>query len=162
VPTQVAAVALGSNLGDRKSHLDFAAIRLSALLLDLRVSAYHRTTPVDVRGDQPDFLNAAAVGATDLGARELVARLLAIEAERGRVRPFAGAPRTLDLDLILLGSEIIDDGIVAVPHPRFRERWFVLAPLAEIAPGLLDPVTGRSVAELLAATRPPAGGAPDL
>jgi 2-amino-4-hydroxy-6-hydroxymethyldihydropteridine diphosphokinase len=74
--------------------------------------------------------------------------LSAIEREAGRERPFPGAPRTLDLDLILLGSAIVDEPGLVVPHPRFRERGFVLAPLSQVAPDLVDPVSGRSVAEL--------------
>ena len=84
-------------------------------------------------------------------ARELLGALLAVEHERGRERPFPGAARTLDLDLILYGSQIIAEPGLEVPHPRFRSRRFVLEPLATVAPDLLDPVTGKSVRELLAA-----------
>ena len=94
------------------------------------------------------FLNAAIVGITHLPARALMDRLHEIEEEQGRARPYALAPRTLDLDLILYGSEIIDEAGLAVPHPRFRERSFVLRPLAEIAPELVDPVTGLTLAAL--------------
>jgi 2-amino-4-hydroxy-6-hydroxymethyldihydropteridine diphosphokinase len=143
------AVALGSNLGDRRSHLDYAASRLRSLLEDLRVSRYYETVPVDVPGAQPLFLNAAAVGSTDASAQGLLRALLSIEAERGRERPHAGAARTLDLDLILYGSLVLNEPGLVVPHPRFRERRFVLEPLAEIAPELVDPVTGSTVGELL-------------
>jgi 2-amino-4-hydroxy-6-hydroxymethyldihydropteridine diphosphokinase len=143
------AVALGSNLGDRAAHLDFAVSRLRPLLGDFTVSRYHETQPVDVPGDQPLFLNAACVGDTTLSARELLTRLHAIEHERGRERPFQNAARTLDLDLIVLGSVVLNEPGLVVPHPRFRERGFVLEPLAEIAPDLVDPITGATVVELL-------------
>jgi len=143
------AVALGSNLGDRRSNLDFAVSRLESILANLRVSSYRETDPVDVPGQQPSFLNAAAVGETAMTARELLDGLLAIERERGRERPFPGAARTLDLDLVLFGDLVTDDATLTVPHPRFRERRFVLEPVAEVAPDLVDPVTGLSVAELL-------------
>ncbi len=96
------------------------------------------------------YLNAAAVGSTELAPRAVLEVLLGIERERGRERPAPNAPRTLDLDLILYGDLVVDEPDLIVPHPRFRDRAFVLEPLAEIAPELVDPVTGASVAELLA------------
>ena len=141
------AIALGSNLGDRQAHLDFAVRRLGAILSAVKVSSYHETEPVGV-GDQPRFLNAAVVGQTTLTANELLDALLAIERERGRDRPFVGAPRTLDLDLILYGNRQISESGLIVPHPRFRARRFVLEPLSEIASDIIDPVSGRTIAEL--------------
>jgi len=146
---RIAAVALGSNLGDRRGHLDYAVSRLRSLLAGARVSPYDETDPVGVDEPQPRYLNAAVVGETDLSARALLERLLAIERERGRERPHANAPRTLDLDLILFGDLVVDEPDLIVPHPRFRERRFVLEPLAAIAPELRDPVTALTVAELL-------------
>lgn len=93
------------------------------------------------------------VGDTTLTARELLDQLLAIEREEGRTRPSLLAPRTLDLDLILFGSERIQEAGLIVPHPRFRERLFVLEPLAEIAPGLVDPDTGETISGLLRRAR---------
>jgi 2-amino-4-hydroxy-6-hydroxymethyldihydropteridine diphosphokinase len=144
-----AAIALGSNLGDRRGHLDYAVSRLADCFQSLSVSLTVETAPVNVTGEQPDFLNGAVVGETALTARALLETMLAIERERGRERPFAGAARTLDLDLILFGDHIIDEPGLIVPHPRFRERRFVLEPLAEIAPEMVDPVTGQTVEELL-------------
>lgn len=145
------AIALGSNLGNRAAHLDHAVARLRSLLRALSVSRYQETVPFGVTGPQPLYLNAVAVGTTELDARSLLEALLAIEVERGRERPRANAPRTLDLDLILAGDQVIDEPALTIPHPRFRERRFVLEPLAEIAPELVDPVTGKTIADLLAA-----------
>ena len=145
------AVALGSNCGDRRAHLDYAVSTLRALLTNLTVSRYYDTIPVGVSGPQALFLNAAVVGDTTMSARALLDALLAIENERGRERPYPNAPRTLDLDVILFGDAIVKEPGLTVPHPRFRERRFVLEPLAEVAPELRDPVSGKTIAELLAA-----------
>jgi 2-amino-4-hydroxy-6-hydroxymethyldihydropteridine diphosphokinase len=142
------AIALGSNLGDRERLLREAITALEPYLQQLRVSTFHETDPVGV-GDQPRFLNAAATGNTTLSARDLLHALLDIERQLGRERPFPGAARTLDLDMILYGDYIMNEHDLVVPHPRFRDRSFVLEPLAEIAPDWTDPVTGRTVRELL-------------
>ena len=143
------AIALGSNLGDRRAHLDFAVSRIRHAISDLKVSRYYETEPVDVPDRQPSFLNAACVGDTALSAREILTLLHAIERERGRERPFQNAARTLDLDLILFGSAVVDEPGLTIPHPRFRERRFVLEPLAEIASDLVDPATGSTIGALL-------------
>jgi 2-amino-4-hydroxy-6-hydroxymethyldihydropteridine diphosphokinase len=145
------AVALGSNLGDRAAHLDFAVAALRPLLANLSVSTYRETIPFAVADPQPLYLNAVAVGETALSPQALLDALLAIEAERGRERPHANAPRTLDLDLILYGDIVLEEMALVVPHPRFRERRFVLKPLCEVAPDIRDPVSGRTAAELLLA-----------
>lgn len=147
------AIAMGSNLGDRRAHLNSA---LDALALDLdqiKSSSFRETEPVGVGEEHRPYLNAAVVGTTQLSARHLLDRLLEIEEEQGRVRPYPMAPRTLDLDLILYGDSVIEESGISVPHPRFRARAFVLAPLAEIAPEMIDPVTGKTVRELLVAQR---------
>jgi len=146
------AIALGSNLGDRQTTLLAAAAALAPLVGDLRVSSFHETDPVGMPGSPAPFINAAAVGETALSASTLLDRLLAIEQDFGRRRPHPGASRTLDLDLILYGDAVIDEPPrLLVPHPRFRERRFVLAPLAEVAADWIDPVTGLTVSGLLRA-----------
>ena len=147
------AVSLGSNLGDRRGHLEYAVEALKLDLSDLEVSSFIETEPVGVGQEHGVYLNAAVVGHTQLSARDLLDRLLEIEEERGRMRPYPMAPRTLDLDLIFYGQEIITESGLLVPHPAFREREFVLRPLAEIAPEMVDPVTGKTVAELGRALR---------
>lgn len=142
------AIALGSNLGDRRAHLEYAIDALQLDLIDISVSSVLETQPAGVGPEHGVYLNAAVVGRTALSARTLLERLLEIEEERGRARPYPMAPRTLDLDLILYGDDIIDEDGLRVPHPRFREREFVLVPLAEIAPDMIDPVTGKRISEL--------------
>ena len=115
----------------------------------MAVSSFVETTPVGVGPEHGPYLNAAVVGETSLSARMLLERLLEIEEERGRARPYPLAPRTLDADLILYGENRIEEDGLSVPHPRFRERDFVLAPLAEIAPDMIDPVTGARILDLL-------------
>ena len=149
----VVAVALGSNLGDREAQLAFAVRRLSSVLSNLRQSKWYDTDPVGVPSDQPRYLNGVVVGETALSARELLNELLRIEQAAGRTRPSPLAPRTLDLDLILYGNQKIQEPGLVVPHPRFRERLFVLEPLADVAPDLVDPVSGEPISALLARAR---------
>jgi 2-amino-4-hydroxy-6-hydroxymethyldihydropteridine diphosphokinase len=147
-PNTTAAIALGSNLGDRAAHLAYAVEKLRGRLSNVSVSPFIETAPVGV-APQPPFLNGALVGHASGTPRQLLDFLLAVELERGRVRPHPGAARTLDLDLILFGEHRLDEPGLTVPHPRFRARRFVLEPLAAIAPLLVDPVTGKTVGQLL-------------
>jgi 2-amino-4-hydroxy-6-hydroxymethyldihydropteridine diphosphokinase len=141
----IAFVGIGSNLGERERQIAAALERLAAAdgIELLAVSALRETEPVGYR-EQPRFLNGAAQIETALPARELLERLLAIEAELGRVRgegPRFG-PRTIDLDLLLYGAETIDEPGLTVPHPRLAERRFALEPLAELDPTLEIPGLG--------------------
>ena len=144
------AIALGSNLGDREASLRGAADALGAFIDRLTLSSFIETAPVGVVEPQPWYLNAAAVGTTSLRPRALLEQLLAVERAYGRARTAPNAARTLDLDLILYGGELIDEPGLVVPHPRFRERGFVLNPLSEIARDMVDPVTGETMETLAA------------
>ncbi len=142
-----AALALGSNLGDRQAHLDraIAALRRAAPLLAL--SRYHESDPVG-GPPQPRFLNGVALIEWGLGARDLLVLAHRLEEEAGRRRTVRWGPRTLDVDLLLLGDLVLAEADLGIPHPRLAERAFVLAPLAEVAPEWIVPGTGKSVREL--------------
>ncbi|MCS7015560.1 MAG: 2-amino-4-hydroxy-6-hydroxymethyldihydropteridine diphosphokinase [Gemmatales bacterium] len=147
-----AYIALGSNLGDRHAHLDAALsqLRQTPGLHLVAVSRYWETDPVGGPPHQPRYLNAVCAVDTDLSAQELHRELLRIETALGRERAERYAPRTLDLDLLLYGEEVIQTPDLTVPHPRLHQRPFVLGPLAELAPTLIHPVLRRSIVELLA------------
>ena len=151
MPLTPVAIAVGSNVGNRQGHLEWAFAWLSARLANFRKSSLILTEPVDVPGHQAPYLNGAVTGSTMLAPEDVLAQLLELEHARGRVRAVPRAPRTLDLDLIFYGDLVLNTPALVLPHPRFRQRRFVLEPLAEIAPGWRDPVTSRTVAELLAA-----------
>ena len=141
------AIALGSNLGDRLMYLERGVSALRAAIPDLTVSNFIETDPVGVVR-QPRFLNGAATGHWRGEARALLDLLMGIEQDCGRMRLHAAGARTLDLDLILFGDRVIEEPGLLVPHPRFRERGFVLGPLSQIAPTMIDPVSGLEVGEL--------------
>ncbi|QNA90596.1 2-amino-4-hydroxy-6-hydroxymethyldihydropteridine diphosphokinase [Massilia sp. Dwa41.01b] len=138
----IAAIGIGANLGDARANVRDALARLADLpgARLLAASSLWRTAPIDSSGD--DYINAAALLDTDLDAHALLAALQAIELAHGRERPYRNAPRTLDLDLLLYGDEVIATPDLTVPHPRMHERAFVLAPLLEIAPGITVPGHG--------------------
>ena len=144
---EAVALSLGSNLGDRMENLRVALRALSAHMDVEAVSSVYETTPVGCE-PQEDFLNAAVVGRTGLEPHAFLVAIQAVEAEQGRERPFPGAPRTLDIDIIFFGSRIIRDDTLTVPHPSWKERAFVLVPLAEIGPDVRDPESQRSVVEI--------------
>jgi 2-amino-4-hydroxy-6-hydroxymethyldihydropteridine diphosphokinase len=147
----IAWIGIGANLGDARANVLDAIERLSRLpgARLVQASSLYRTAPIDSSGD--DYVNAVAALDTTLDAHALLQALLAIEQAHGRERPYRNAPRTLDLDLLLYGDEVIDDApTLIVPHPRMHERAFVLAPLAEVAPDLVIPGRGP-VRPLLAA-----------
>jgi 2-amino-4-hydroxy-6-hydroxymethyldihydropteridine diphosphokinase len=148
----IALIGLGSNLGDRRASLERAIAALTATpgVLVREVSSYHETEPVGGPSGQRKYLNAAGVLETTLEPLDLLRVLQGIETRFGRIRTVRYGERTLDLDLLLFDDRIINSPELIVPHPRYSERHFVLGPLAELAPTAIDPVTKRTIAEMLA------------
>lgn len=148
------AIALGSNLGNSWQTLQqaFSALHTPPTLELVAQSSIYQT--VAIGPPQPDVLNACALINTTLSAPDLLRQLLDIEQRFGRVRRERWGPRTLDLDLLFYGQAIVRESTLHIPHPRLRERAFVLIPLAEIAPDWRDPLTGQSVQSLCQAVDP--------
>jgi 2-amino-4-hydroxy-6-hydroxymethyldihydropteridine diphosphokinase len=140
-----AFIGLGANLGDRARQIDSACVEIAALAATTLVarSGLYASAPLDASGGE--YLNAVAHVRTALAPLELLRALQAIESRHGRVRPFVGAPRTLDLDLLLYGELVLASDELTLPHPRLHERAFVLVPLAEVAPERVVPGRGRVV-----------------
>ena len=142
-------LGLGSNVGDRERNLAAALAQLAGPALRiLRVSSTYETEPVDYTG-QRWFLNLVVEAETDLFPMQLLARIVKIERALGRVRTVPKGPRTLDIDILLYGRAVIRSATLEIPHPRMAERRFVLAPLAELAPGLRHPLTRKTIREML-------------
>ena len=142
-------LALGSNLGDREEHLRSGLRGLAGRGVDVtKTASLYATEPREIL-DQPWFLNTAIEADTTLGPDELLAVCLAVETENYRVRDRDKGPRTLDIDIIFYGTAIVRRTGLTIPHPSFSLRRFVMAPLAEIAPDFIDPVTHKTIAQLL-------------
>jgi 2-amino-4-hydroxy-6-hydroxymethyldihydropteridine diphosphokinase len=146
-------LSLGSNLGDRAANLERAISALpEAGVRVLRRSSLYETEPVDFLA-QPWFLNCVVEAETSLMPRQLLHALQGIERAFGSRKLVARGPRIIDLDILFYGADVIRTKKMEIPHPRMEKRLFVLAPLAELAPGLRHPVLGATIAELTAATQ---------
>lgn len=145
-------LSLGSNLGEREENIRNAFESLTRFMGSLRLSGIFQSEPLYIT-DQPKFLNAAAEGVSELSPLEFLRRINEVEANLGRDRRREArmGPRTLDIDILLFGSLLMDGPELTLPHPRLRERAFALIPLLELAPELRDPETGRPFKEFLEA-----------
>ena len=149
---KIVYLGLGSNVGEREQNLQAAVDRLhSAELRITRVSSVYETEPQGMR-NQRWFLNLVAEAETELFPRQLLGRIVKIERELGRRRMIENGPRTIDIDILFFGNAVVQTGELTIPHPRFAERRFVLAPMAELAPDLRDPGSSRTMRELLRET----------
>jgi 2-amino-4-hydroxy-6-hydroxymethyldihydropteridine diphosphokinase len=147
-------LSLGSNIGDRERNLRKAVEQLASQdVRVLRSSRIYETEPVDYK-DQGWFLNQVVEAETALFPMQLLTRIGRVEREMGRVRRVRKGPRTIDIDILFYGAAIVGTARLEIPHPRIAERRFVLAPLAELAPGLRHPVTHRSVRQMLESAPP--------
>jgi 2-amino-4-hydroxy-6-hydroxymethyldihydropteridine diphosphokinase len=145
-------LGLGSNLGDRAAHLEQALVILPAAGVEIvRRSSFYATEPVGF-APQQWFLNCVAEATTELMPRQLLRATQQVESELGRRRMVRDGPRTVDIDILLYGANVVSMPDLEIPHPRLGERRFVLVPLREIAPGLRHPTLRRTIGELLAAT----------
>lgn len=142
----MAYLGLGSNLGDRRAHLAYAVAGLREAGRVTGASGVYETEPMGYV-DQPAFLNAVVRLETDLDPAALMQRVQGIERDRGRIRTFRNGPRTLDIDLLLYGSAVVDEAHLTIPHPRMSERPFVIVPLLELEPEVTDPRTGAPFTE---------------
>ena len=147
----LAYIGIGSNLGDKRENIRRAVEALGADPRNglVRCSHLYCTEPVG-KTDQGWFVNGVVSLETSMGPRELLEFLISIEKRMGRVREEKWGPRTIDLDILFCGDQILNDIDLHIPHPRLHERRFVLIPLKEVAPNLIHPLLGKTVSRILA------------
>lgn len=143
-------IALGTNIGDRAANLETALQNVAVFITEIERSPIYESAPKYVT-DQPMFLNMVARGRTALDAQGLLTALKSVETDMGREPGVRNGPRLIDMDIVYFGDAVIETPTLIVPHPRLRERAFVLRPLCDIDPDRRDPVTGATVRQMLAA-----------
>lgn len=146
-------LALGSNIGDSRANITQAVQLLDPAVQQIKQAPLYTSKAVGYT-DQPDFLNTAISGETDLSPQELLKTIKSVEQQVGRTKSFRNGPREIDIDIILYGDQVLQTDKLTIPHPRFRERDFVLQPLNDLNPSLTDPVSGQTVGQLLAKIAP--------
>jgi GTP cyclohydrolase IV len=146
-PTHIVYLALGANIGDRQGNIDAALQRLNAAVHIEMVSSVYETEPVGYL-DQPRFFNLVCRGTSALPPDELLSFVKQIESDLGRQPAIRNGPRAIDIDILLYDDLHIERDELVIPHPRMHERAFVLVPLAEIAPDVVEPVSGKPIREL--------------
>lgn len=146
-------LALGSNVGDSRTNIAQAVKLLGADIKQTKQAPFYASKAVGYTG-QPDFLNTAISGQTDLSPEALLEFTKQVERQVGRTASFHWGPREIDIDIILYGGQILETEKLAIPHPRFRERDFVLQPLNDLDPQMADPISGQTVQQLLARISP--------
>lgn len=146
-------LALGSNIGDAHGYIKQTVALLTTMLDAFKSAPLYRSKAVGYI-DQPDFVNTVVSGTTDLPPEDLLARLKTMEKQIGRTPTFRNGPREIDIDVILYGDMRLATDMLTIPHPAFRERDFVLRPLANLNSTLIDPISGKTVQQLLSALTP--------
>jgi 2-amino-4-hydroxy-6-hydroxymethyldihydropteridine diphosphokinase len=141
-------LALGANVGDPAANIEKAVKLIGDVMHDVKQAPIYRTKPVGYT-DQPDFLNTAVMGQTDLSPEDLLKAIKDVERRIGRQQRFRWGPREIDIDIIFYGDRVIDTPKLTIPHSRFRERDFVLRPIADLNPQKIDPVSHLTVEQLL-------------
>ena len=141
-------LALGSNVGDKLANLEQAVKILQAKVADIIQAPIYATRPVGYT-KQDDFLNTAVMGETELSPHELLKFIKQVEVKTGRVERFRWGPREIDIDIIFYGDKVLSGENLTIPHPRFTERDFVLAPLSDLEPDFVDPKSGQTIQQLL-------------
>ncbi len=146
-------LALGSNVGDSRQYIEQAISSLGTVITQIKQAPLYLSKAVSYT-EQPDFLNTAISGQTSLAPEELLAFIQSVEQQIGRIKRFRWGPREIDIDIIFYGNKILETAQLTIPHPAFRGRDFVLQPLSDLNPDYIDPISQKTISQLLAILKP--------